>query len=66
MRSTNHNKINEELIDVFNEENNFTLAKKLEDKNYASPFDRSEDFYLRWTLSQYRTELSCDYFRIVY
>ena len=66
MRSTNHNKISEERVNVFNQENTFELAKKLRDENYAISLNRSKDFHLRLTLSRHMTGLSSNYFRILY
>ena len=67
MKSTNHNKINEELVVFFNKEKTFVLAKNLEDENYALSFNRSNNLYLLRPLGIYRTELlSSDYFHRLY
>ena len=41
MKSTNHNKITAELVNSCKEEITCELAKRLEDENYASPFDEN-------------------------
>ena len=46
MKTTNYNKISEELDNPFNEEITFELAKRLENENYASPFDGLKDWHL--------------------
>ena len=54
------NKISEELVNSFNEEMTLELAKKLEDDNYASPFDALQDWHLLRALAINRPELTSD------
>ena len=65
MKSTNHNKISEELINSFNEEMTFELAKRLEDENYPSPFDGLKDWHLLRALAINRPELTSDYIHLL-
>ena len=39
MKFTSNNKISEELVNSFNEKMTFELAKRLQEENYAKPFD---------------------------
>ena len=39
MEFTTNNEISEELVNSFNEEKTYQLAKRLEDDNYLTPFD---------------------------
>ena len=64
MKSTNHNKISEELVNSFNEEMTFELAKSLEDENYASPFEGLKDWHLLRALAINRPELNSDYIHL--
>ena len=61
MRFINQNKIIKELVNVSNLEMFFELFKKLDDENYASPFDESKDWHVLQPLVIKRTELSSDY-----
>ena len=54
MKSTNHNKIREELVDFFNEERTFELQKRL------------KDLHLLQSLAIKKTKLSSDNFHIRY
>ena len=58
MKSTNHNKISEELVNSFNEEMTFELAKRLEDDNCQILFDRPKDLHLLRALTLNRPVLS--------
>ena len=40
------NKISAELVNSFNQKMTFRLAKRLEDDNYPTPFDRLKDWHL--------------------
>ena len=62
MKSTNHNKISDELVKAFNKEETFELAYRFEDVNYASSFNGPNDLNLLRTLAINKTELSSDYF----
>ena len=65
MKSTNHNKITAELVNSFNEEMTFELAKRLEDENYVSPFDGLKDWHLLRALAINRPELTSDYIHLL-
>ena len=41
MKSTKNNKISGKLVNSFDEEMTFELTRRLEDENYASPFDEN-------------------------
>ena len=58
MKSTSDNKISEELVNSFNEEMTFELAKRLEDDNCQIPFDRPKDWHLLRALTLNKSELS--------
>tara|TARA_B100001029_G_C14843419_1_gene329613 strand:- start:471 stop:689 length:219 start_codon:yes stop_codon:yes gene_type:complete len=58
MKSTNHNKISAELVNSFNEEMTFELAKRLEDDNCQIPFDRTKDWHFLRALTLNRPVLS--------
>tara|TARA_Y100000813_G_scaffold158628_1_gene118811 strand:+ start:181 stop:402 length:222 start_codon:yes stop_codon:yes gene_type:complete len=61
MSFINENKISEELINSFNEEKTFALAKRLEDDNYLTPFEGLKDWHLLRALAINRPELTTDY-----
>ena len=61
MKSTNHNKITAEIVNSFNEEMTFELAKRLEDDNCQIPFDRPKDWHLLRALTLKRPELLSDF-----
>ena len=65
MEYTNHNKISIELVNSFNEEMTFELAKRLEDENYASPFEGLKDWHLLRALAINRPELTSDYIHLL-
>ena len=65
MKSTNHNKISEELVNSFNEEMTFELAKRLEEENYDTPFDGLKDWHLLRALAINRPELTYDYIHLL-
>ena len=65
MKSINHNNINEELVNSFNEEMTFELAKRLEDENYSSPFEGLKDWHLLRALAINRPELTSDYIHLL-
>jgi len=43
----------------------FELAKRLEDENYASPFDGLKDWHLLRALAINRPELTSDYIHLL-
>ena len=61
MKSSSHNRISEELVNSFNAEMTFQLAKRLEDDNYASPFDGLKDWHLLRALAINKPELTSNY-----
>ena len=61
MKSKSDNKISEELVNSFNEEMTFELAKKLNEENDATPFDGLKDCYLLRALAINRPELTSDH-----
>ena len=65
MKSSSDNKISEEIINSFNEEKTFELAKRLEEENYATPFDGLKDWHLLRALAINRPELTSDYIHLL-
>ena len=65
MKSTSDNKITAELVNSFNEEMTFELAKRLEEENYATPFDGLKDWHLLRALAINRPELTYDYIHLL-
>ncbi len=61
----NENKISQELINSFNEEKTFALAKRLEDDNYLTPFEGLKDWHLLRALAINRPELTTDYIHLL-
>jgi len=61
MEFTTENKISEELINSFNEDKTYELAKRLEEDNYPTPFDGLRDWHLLRALAINRPELTSDY-----
>ena len=55
------NKISSELVNSFNEEMTFELAKRLEDDNYPTPFHGQKDWHLLRSLAIKRSELRSDF-----
>ena len=65
MKSSSNNKISEELVNSFNEEMTFELAKRLEEENYDTPFDGLKDWHLLRALAINRPELTSDYIHLL-
>ena len=65
MKSKSDYKISEELINSFNEEMTFELAKRLEDENYASPFEGLKDWHLLRALAINRPEFNSNYIHLL-
>ena len=61
MKSTSENKINEELVNSFDEKMTLELATRLEEDNYTSPFDGLKDWHLLRALAINRPELTFNY-----
>ena len=65
MKSKTDNKISEELVNSFNEEMTFELAKKLNEENDATPFDGLKDWHLLRALAINRPELTSNYIHLL-
>ena len=65
MKSNADNKISGELVNSFNEEMTFELAKRLEEENYDTPFDGLKDWHLLRALAINRPELTSDYIHLL-
>ena len=65
MKSKSDNKISEELVNSFNEEMTYELAKRLEEENYVTPFDGLKDWHLLRALAINRPELTSDYIHLL-
>ena len=65
MKFIDENKISEELVNSFNEDMTFELAKRLEDDNYITPFDGLKDWHLLRALAINRPELTADYIHLL-
>ena len=58
-------KISDELIDSFDEDMALELAKRLEEDNYATPFEGLNDWHLLRALAINRPELTSDYIHLL-
>ena len=65
MEFTTNNEISEELVNSFNEEKTYQLAKRLEDDNYLTPFDGLKDWHLLRALAINRPELTSNYIHLL-
>ena len=65
MKLTLDIKINAELVNSFNEAMTLDLAKRLEDDNYASPFDGLKDWHLLRALAINKPELTTDFIHLL-
>ena len=65
MKFNQHNKVSEELVNSFNEAMTFELTKRLEDDNYAKPFDGLKDWHLLRALAINRPELTSDFIHLL-
>ena len=65
MKPTSDNKISEELVNSFNEEMTFELAKRLEEENYPKTFDGLKDWHLLRAFEINRPELTSDYIHLL-
>ena len=65
MEFTSNNKISEELVESFNEEMAYELAKRLEEDNYRTPFDGLQDWHLLRALAINRPEITTDYIHLL-
>ena len=65
MKAKSDNKISLDLVNSFNEEMTYELAKRLEEENYATPFDGLQDWHLLRALAINRPELTSDYIHLL-
>ena len=65
MESRSDTKISEELVNSFNEEMTYELAKRLEEENYDTPFDGLKDWHLLRALAINRPELTSEYVHLL-
>ena len=65
MKFISENQISEELVNSFNEEMTFELAKRLEEENYNNPFDGLKDWHLLRALATNRSELTTNYVHLL-
>ena len=65
MEFVTNNKISLELVNSFNEEMTFELAKRLEDDDYMTPFDGLRDWHLLRALAINRPELTTNYIHLL-
>ena len=65
MKPTSDKRISEELVNSFNEEMTFELAKRLEEENYATPFDGFNDCHLLRALAINSPELTSNYIHLL-
>ncbi len=61
MEFISEQKISQELVNSFNEEMTFELAKRLEEDEYKTPFDGLQDWHLLRALAINRPELTSNY-----
>ena len=59
------NKITEELVNSFDDEMTFKLAKRLEEDNYMTPFEGLNDWHLLRALAINRPELTSKYVHLL-
>ena len=65
MEFLTYNKISKELINSFDEEMTFKLAKRLEEDNYKTPFEGLNDWHLLRALAINRPELTLEYIHLL-
>ena len=65
LKFISENKISEQLVNSFDEEMTFELAKRLEEDNYNSPFDGLKDWHLLRALAINRPELTTNYIHLL-
>ena len=65
MEFISENKINDELVNSFDEEMTLELAKRLEEDEYPSPFDGLKDWHLLRALAINRPELTSNYIHLL-
>ena len=65
MKFISENKISEELVNSFDKEMTFELAKRLGDDNYNNPFDVLKNLHLLSSLAINRPELTTNYIHLL-
>ena len=65
MNLISNGKINQELVNSFDEQMTLELAKRLEEDNYKTPFDGLSDWHLLRALAINRPELTSDYIHLL-
>ena len=65
MKFISENKISEKLVNSFDEEMTFELAKRLEEDNYNTPFDGLKDLSYFRELTVKSTDLKSDYIHLL-
>ena len=65
MEFISENKISEELVNSFDEEKTLELAKRLEEDEYATPFEGLKDWHLLRAIAINRPELTTDYVHLL-
>ena len=65
MEFISENKISEELVNSFDDEKTIELAKRLEEDEYATPFEGLKDWHLLRALAINRPELTRDYIHLL-
>ena len=65
MKFISENKISDDLVNSFDEEMTFKLAKRLEEDNYNSPIDGLKDCHLLRALAINRPELTTNYIHLL-
>ena len=65
MNLISNGKINQELVNSFDEKMTLELAKRLEEDNYKTPFDGLNDWHLLRALAINRPELTSDYIHLL-
>ena len=65
MNPASDTKIREDFVNSFNEEMTFELATRLEEENYATPFDGLQDWHLLRALAINRPYLTTEYIHLL-
>ena len=65
MNLKSNGKINQELVNSFDEKMTLELAKRLEEDNYKTPFDGLNDWHLLRALAINRPELTSEYVHLL-
>ena len=65
MKFISENTITEELVNSFDEKMTLELATRLEEDNYATPFDGLKDWHLLRAIAINRPELTTNYIHLL-